>query len=310
MPDFLGCFCIWLSAWFCSVPRFFLFRLPRISLELPVEDSPSRFWMVGFGCIRRSPPPPAIMATPSEMFRYTSLPAEIRDFIMEHALVPGDVYPCSKPPPAKTSHKLLRTVFRVKIGGVDHHVAARRPPGFGLLVTCRRAYEDGHGMFYSRNTFHLPAGSAADAAAWSDGLLPHQRSLIKSACLDLSLADITPEVLNEMEKRWLWDLPLKSRQDERRMVFEVVYLLCWRYWQEKIRFLQRWEALGTVDVRTGSETFSFGAEGFRALDAKEEKEILDLAREKVKAELEGMVEEMGWKAVRKLFMTRAVASGV
>lgn len=94
------------------------------------------------------------------------------------------------------------------------------------------------------------------------------------------------------------------------MVFEVSYLLCWRYWQEKIRFLQRWDMLEKVQLRTRSETWSFDGEAFRGLEAKEERRIMDLAREEVKSELESMVDEVGWKATKKALMTRGAASGV
>lgn len=254
------------------------------------------------------------MATPTEVFRYTSLPAEIRNTIMEQALVPGDVYPCTKEPkhPSKRpSRKLLRAVFthpravfNVRVGGVGHQVATKRP-GFHLLTTCKEAYQDGHYMFYSMNTFHLPAGSARDAEHWFNHLKPDHRSMIKSACMTFSLADLTPDVLVEMEKKWLWDLPLKTRQDERRMVFEVSYLLCWRIWQEKLRFLQRWDTLEMVYLQKKcGEMSAFDGEAFRNLDAKEERTLMDVAREEVMVELEEMVGEMGWKATKKWLMTR------
>ena len=252
------------------------------------------------------------MATPAEVFHYTSLPAEIRNAIMEYALVPGDVYPCVKEPKPKStnpSRKLLRAVFKVRVGGVDHRVSTKQP-GFQLLTTCKEAYQDGHFMFYTMNTFHLPAGSARDAEEWFNDLKPDHRSTIKSACMTFSLADITPDCLAEMEKIWLFDIPLKTRQLERRMAFEVTYLLCWRYWQEKIRFLQKWDTLEKVELKTGSATFAFDGDEFRALDAKEERRIMDLARGEVKTELEGMVDEMGWKAAKKLLMTRTATSGV
>ena len=256
------------------------------------------------------------MAAPSPVFHYTSLPAEIRNRIMEHALVPGDVYPCfrdpKKPSSTKPSRSLLSTVlkhpralFNVRVGGNEHHVATKKQPGFQLLVTCKSAYRDGHFMFYSMNTFHLPAGSASDAQHWLDGLKMHHRSMIKSACMTLSLADLTPDNLAEMDEKWLWDLPFKSRQDEQRMVFEVAYLLCWRYWQDKMGFLKRWDSLDQVVFeRVSGERSVFDGEAFRAMDAKEEKEILDVAREEVRVELEGLVGEMGWKATKRWLMTR------
>ena len=260
------------------------------------------------------------MAPHAEVFRYTSLPAEIRNTIMEYALVPGDVYPCPKEPkPTSTnpSRKLLRAVFKrpsatfkTKVGDIDHQVATTKQPGPHLLTTCKKAYQDGHYMFYTMNTFHLPAGSAHDAEIWLNHLKPDDRSMIKRAGVTFSLADLTPEVLVEMEKKWLWDLPAMTRRYEQRMVFEVTYILCWRFWQDKIRFLQQWDTLDQICLKkAGGEASVFEGEAFRAWDAKEEKDFLDAARGLVKAELEGLVGQMGWKATRKLLMAGGVNFG-
>lgn len=53
----------------------------------------------------------------------------------------------------------------------------------------------------------------------------------------------------------------------------------------------------------------FEGDAFRAMGAKEERGILDEAREVVKGELEGLVQEGGWKATRRWLMTRGNASG-
>ncbi|CAF9937816.1 MAG: hypothetical protein ALECFALPRED_007421 [Alectoria fallacina] len=273
--------------------------------------------------------------TAEVFFRYTALPAEIRNAIMHHALVPGDVYPsCPKDsiaPPSSSSRKLLllRAVFRrpppapfrPKVGGggggVDHHGAATtttKRPGFHLLTTCKQAYRDGRYMFYTLNTFHLPAGSARDAEVWLEHLRPDQRSLIKRAGLTLSLADLTPAVLAEMEKKWLWDIPTgRDRRHEERMVFEVAYLLCWRFWQDKIRALQRqqWPGLEEVVVANarGEVVAVFTGEAFRALGVEEERGVLDSAREVVRTELEGLVGEVGWKGARRWFLARGKGAG-
>ncbi|CAD6591112.1 MAG: hypothetical protein ASARMPREDX12_004927 [Alectoria sarmentosa] len=263
---------------------------------------------------------------PTEVFRYTALPAEIRNAIMQHALVPGDVYPCSKDPtPPSTYRKLLlRTVFghppapfRPKVGGggVDHNATTTtttKRPGFHLLTTCKQAYRDGRYMFYTLNTFHLPAGSARDAEVWLQQLQPNQRSLIKRAGLTLGLADLTPAVLAEMEKKWLWDIPTGhgDRRHEERMVFEVAYLLCWRFWQDKIRVLQRWRGLEEVVVGNAKgEVAVFEGEAFRALGVEEERCVLNTAREVVRGELEALVGEVGWKGARRWILARGKGAG-
>ena len=257
------------------------------------------------------------MTTSAEVFRYTSLPAEIRNVIMEYALVPGDVYPCSKetkPTSRNPSRKLLQAIFKrptasLKIkAGTTKHQTATKQPGFHLLTTCKNAYQDGRYMFYTMNTFHLPPGSAHDAEIWLNHLKPDHKTLIKSACITFTLADLAPNVLVEMEKKWLWDFPATTRQDEQRLVYEVSYILCWRFWQDKIRLLQRWEGLEKVCMRMADGmTLAFEGVGFRALDPKVEKGFLEGAREIVRGELEGMVGEVGWKAVKKVLMAEGVA---
>lgn len=278
----------------------------------------------------QSPAPPR---TQQNIFPYTSLPAEIRNLIMEYALVPGDVYPCNdaaarertSKQSSSSSGKLLRAagffkrpsaqhVKMIKIGGVEYGVRSSSDggnddgkkqqqvqSGIQLLKTCKAAYRDGYRIFYSSNTFHLPPGSVSDLENWFQKMKPEHRSLIKSVCLTFSIKDITPTVLKEMEKKWLWDIPVKTRRLEQRVVFEVAYALCWRYWQDKLDWVKKLEEIERVVLlcESGSGRVVFEGEGWRNLDVKVEREILDKARERVKGELEALVEEGGWKAARK-----------
>ena len=52
-------------------------------------------------------------------------------------------------------------------------------------------------------------------------------------------------------------------------VYEVTYILCWRFWQDKIRFLQKWEGLEKVYMRMADgTTLAAAGVGFRAMDPK------------------------------------------
>lgn len=297
---------------------------------------------------------PAVMATQSpppassqkKTFPYTSLPAEIRNLIMEYALVPGDVYPCTTAAAKErttisslgSSCKLLRAagIFKrpsalhvkmIKIGGVEYGMVSSSngndgkdkdkeqkqvQSGYQLLKTCKAAYRDGYRIFYSSNTFHLPPGSASELEHWFEKLKPEHRSLIKSVCLTFSIKDITPNVLKEMEKKWLWDIPVKTRRLEQRVVFEVAYALCWRYWQDKLDWVKKLEGIERVvllcgngevgECESGSGRVVLEGEGWRGLDIKVEREVLDRARERVKGQLEALVEEVGWRATKKALM--------
>ncbi len=162
-------------------------------------------------------------------------------------------------------------------------------------------------MFYADNMFHLPAGSAADAERWAKGLRDEDRRRIRGVCLTLSVRDITPDVLEEMERRWLWDLPVKTNRLEQRMVFEVAYALCWRYWVDKVEWVRGWEGLERVEVRwgtAGEQRVVFGGVEWRGMGmgGEEMRGWLEGGREKVRGELEGMVEGVGWRGARKALM--------
>lgn len=64
-----------------------------------------------------------------------------------------------------------------------------------------------------------------------------------------------------MEKKWLFDIEVRNAADEQRMVAEVAYALCWRYWRDKIDLVvKRWQGLERVEVRCAA-----GDEGERIL---------------------------------------------
>lgn len=103
------------------------------------------------------------------------------------------------------------------------------PPAFAGYDSCKAD----HAIFFSQNTFHLPFGSATDLETWSrDAFKAEHRALIKSVCLTLSLQDLTLGMLKEMEKKWLFDIEVRNKAEERRMLADVAYALCWRYWRE------------------------------------------------------------------------------
>lgn len=81
---------------------------------------------------------------------FFSLPAELRNKIMDLVLVPGDVYlrlPASMAPYHYMSNPSIRSQFRL---------------GAQLLATNRQAYNEGRAKYYSMNRFHFPSLSASD----------------------------------------------------------------------------------------------------------------------------------------------------
>ena len=65
---------------------------------------------------------------------YFDLPFEIRTMIMELVLTPGNIYISLENSRSPTAPKY----------------------GVQLLATCRQAYQEGHQLYYSRNSFHIP----------------------------------------------------------------------------------------------------------------------------------------------------------
>ena len=55
--------------------------------------------------------------------------------------------------------------------------------------------------------------------------------------------------------------------------------------------------------------WAFDGDGFRGLGKEDEREILETARVGVEGELRGLVDEVGWKAARRLLMAKAAAAG-
>ena len=131
---------------------------------------------------------------------------------MEYALIPGDVYIRSakrtshaQQPKKSPSSRLKRIVSAMATLSRQLSCQPQRlvtddvrlkeqftiqQPGFQLLATCKQAYNDGHYMFYTMNTFHWPPGPVSDTDGWYANLQPEHRKLIKTICIDLDLVDL------------------------------------------------------------------------------------------------------------------------
>ena len=113
---------------------------------------------------------------------YLSLPGEIRNRIMGFALVPGDVFPTHKTKP------------------INRRGSRAFMPGCHLLATCRQAYLEGYESFYSLNTFHLARGRLSASIKYFAGLRPEHQCRICRLCIDFSLLDLTPSVIDGIEQ--------------------------------------------------------------------------------------------------------------
>ena len=116
---------------------------------------------------------------------FFSFPAEIRNQIMSLILTPGNIF--LKP------HPILGTS-----GPSKYH---RKRYGCQFLATCRQAYNEGHRMYYSSNTFHLPSGRDHWARQLFDLVQPKHRSMIQYLAINCSIYDIHyPGPMDEIER--------------------------------------------------------------------------------------------------------------
>ena len=77
---------------------------------------------------------------------------------------------------------------------------------------------------------------------------------------------------------------------------------------DKVKWLKGWEGLERVLLcLPDGGVVRFEGEAFRDWEAKDEKGVLEGAREKVRTQLEGMVGEMGWKGVKKALLAKEIA---
>lgn len=114
---------------------------------------------------------------------FKPLPAEVRNEITRYVLVPGTVF--IKPlrlPPSKEAQARKKPRYSA-LEKDKEQGDEKREISFAYLATCRQAYDEGHVMFYSENTFAVPPGDIAYCEAWESSLTPEHRNLIKALSL-------------------------------------------------------------------------------------------------------------------------------
>lgn len=158
-------------------------------------------------------------------FPLLELPPELYWMILHHVLVPGNIYPQTRP--AKSSPKsdlndfglyrsggsnskwewmpdilgpksfIRATDFRYyKTGNAK---ALVRHPGLQILATCKRLHDDGTALLYGRNTFYLPRGQIELTRQYFDNLSPSHSALIRRMAIKLSITDLRSVNLEPIE---------------------------------------------------------------------------------------------------------------
>lgn len=124
-------------------------------------------------------------------FPYLKLPPELRNKIMSYALVPCRVY--LRP----SLHEGDDTTINTRI---QHWYRNRSVPNLQLLATCKQIYAEGHGIFYSSNTFCIPPGVNHNILSYFERLQPQHRAMIKSIGIGMGIDDLTLKALERLEE--------------------------------------------------------------------------------------------------------------
>ena len=201
--------------------------------------------------------------------------------IMEHILVPGDVYvrPGKRTLYAQRTQQSPFSRFKRFLGAMTHlslHSSGQPHPfiisttdvslegqftlqqrGFQLLATCKQAYNEGRYMFYTMNTFHWPPGPVNITDGWNVNLQPEHQKMIKNVCIDLNLVSLTygdMEAVEASARRGHGGQP--GNHDGNFWSYEAVYQLERRVWS-KILSLYCCDVPGNLRGFVGLERMIF-----------------------------------------------------
>ncbi|KAL8749496.1 MAG: hypothetical protein Q9184_006789 [Pyrenodesmia sp. 2 TL-2023] len=214
---------------------------------------------------------------------YLHLPPELRNQIMEQSLVTESIWPhrgeaaretwlrdfdiagaahrqafknfVRHPSPRRVS--MVFRFYRLYVGvalracPTTCHSTKEVAPHF--LSLCRATYTEGHALFYSLNTFHLPHGPLSNTKAYYDTLSPAHRRLIRKMVLDIITLDLTLDAIDDIEAQ----LRAKDHVNGRLppdtsttdWVPAIVYnIIC--TWRTKLAWLRDWTWLENVTIRS------------------------------------------------------------
>ena len=169
------------------------------------------------------------MAADPSKLSYFSLPGEIRNKIMDLVLVHGIVHPYR--PVSESSTRIP-----------DPKAKIAPQSGIQLLATCRKAYEEGHALFYGSNTFHLPPIMTFD---WADSLQAKHKDMIKRVSTTLGLDELTADMISQIERNG----PHPAGIMDRRIPTPVQAMLD-KIWETKMGKIAAWTSLQELELRS------------------------------------------------------------
>ena len=144
--------------------------------------------------------------------------------------MPGDVYPHTPVPNTST---------RVPVSAAN----VQSSSGVQLIATCRQAYDEGHALFYSLNTFHLPA---TETFEWSDRLQSKHKSLIKWIGITIGPNELDASMISRIDKAYR-SLGFKKQVDF-DLLQEAVIDTLEETWDSKMRHVAAWKSLEEITL--------------------------------------------------------------
>ncbi len=153
---------------------------------------------------------------------------------MDCVLILGDIYPC-------------RSALTTSTGSSNTMVKVESQPGIQLIATCRQAYHEGHRLFYSSNTFHLPPTMTFE---WPDRLQVNHKAMIKRISITIGLDELTSEMLSKIERSMPGGVDQKSGiYWAGRVARSLVHS-----WISKFRYIATWSSLEEIELRSFGHT--------------------------------------------------------
>ncbi|KAL9062873.1 MAG: hypothetical protein Q9161_009721 [Pseudevernia consocians] len=244
---------------------------------------------------------------------FFSLPGEIRNMIMHLVLVPGEVHiRATKEHGVKANiQHLWDTVKQFPARMLESPVMPSLP-GFQILATCKLAYGQYHGMFYSSNTFFLPPGRFEETLKhFFINLQAEHVNMINRVGVTMGLEDLTPAVFKQAQNIMSHNVRYLSPDQVGPAWGIAVQVLLSDIWQQKLAFLRRTRGLTLVKLATDDEVLEIDGSNLRKafkgigddgddfqICAKELAHMVGRAKINVKNEIVWRVNRDGWRALR------------
>ncbi|KAI4137755.1 MAG: hypothetical protein L6R39_007115 [Caloplaca ligustica] len=120
-----------------------------------------------------------------------------------------------------------------------------------FLSVCHTAYKEGHPIFYSQNTFHLPHGPLSNTRDYFDDVKPEHRELIRKMILNISIHDLTLEAMDNIEDQLRAKDVANGRLPRDDSVEDWVPAIAYNIistWRSKLAWIREWTWLDRVTI--------------------------------------------------------------